>query len=400
MARKSTCRYEGGFSARHDVKKLKTGTRSYEHEVSFPSAKVNTYGPVSYHRDTTELQLLHTWYGDTYASFTPTESEEFARTNKAWQVDVVQEAFKYEFLLPAIMSFAALHQSRLQRSSYQMDLARRYSILALEYQQEASRKFRKSLKTVNRDNHIAALTFSVLNMAISLGTTNLDLEENESERIVCSTKCPVLERTKTVFHMMQGLIQITEIAQPWLAGGPFQSVRHFQQVRKRTHFPDDNTRTTFAALSAYAREIDQARQQSCEPEIGLENSVISLQGCFNTPVSLRNSICLLWPSFVLPTFLGALQADEPAALLVVMYWGALLHKMDDKKWWVADAGHNIVKKVHSILSLIDEPRIANLKIWPLQQTLGASKRPGVPIAGCQASDRDKEGLISTSLCMI
>lgn len=366
-------------------------------EVVSPTAVISSCGPLSYHRDTTELELLHIWHEETYASFTPSESEQYYRINRAWQVDVVQEAFRFGFLLPAILSFASLHQSRLLQSPSEVTAARRYRILALQYQQEASQKFREGLTFVERDNHIAALTFSVLNMGMSLGTLSLELGDDKN----CTrlTTCPILERIKMVFHMMQGLIQITEIAQPWLAGGPFQSPKYLMQGEQFC-FPDDSTRTAFCSLIAYARNCDAMQQSGFDVKGCLERSVELLQRCFTTPMALCNSICLLWPSFVPRAFLRALENNEPSALLIVMYWGALLHKMEDKKWWINDAGNNVIREINQILSRTDEPRIANLKIWPLQQLLGAFEPQTIPTNMSQGTNGPREGLVATALCMI
>ncbi|PVH69890.1 hypothetical protein DL98DRAFT_438034 [Cadophora sp. DSE1049] len=99
-----------------------------------------------------ELELLHHYSTRTYQGFTLLSSEE-----GLWQVVVVEEALKFDFLMKQLFALTALHKATETQQS-----ALKYANYALESQNEALTLFRSSLQTINQENSSALFIFSIM----------------------------------------------------------------------------------------------------------------------------------------------------------------------------------------------------------------------------------------------
>ena len=80
---------------------------------------------------------------------------------------------------------------------------------------------------------------------------------------------------------------------------------------------------------------------------------------------------MLFSAFLKTDLLEALEDDDATALLVVMRWAVLLHKLQDA-WWIGPAGRSLVSKIsHLLLAHLrgrdEEGRKTSLFAWLRQQ---------------------------------
>lgn len=351
--------------------------------VSEPSIQeqATTSPPTSQNppRRVIELQLLHHWTVHTQRTFATRRGNPDDEQRK-WQSEVVKEAFTHDFLLSAIFAVTAMHISISETTSRSPAEISQYRLLALEYHDDASKKFRANLLgSLTPDSHTAAFVFSVLTMAMSLALTHWS-GTHTPDQVTSHTESSV-QRIKTFFQMIQGVRSIFNQTYQSLRSGPFHihggdplSARNLTLETACTDL-DHDTDVIITSLSA---EIESPKltsghsSQHQHHKQTYRDTLDLLRRAFaETQADGCADSTMFWAAHLTPDFLDTLEANEPMALLIVLYWAVLLHQLRDI-WWIGPSSRTLVSEIsHLLLASIKgkemEDRMLRLVSWPRQQ---------------------------------
>lgn len=317
-----------------------------------------------------ELELMHHWCTNTHTSFYHNDEPRYVQNIEIWRTEVVKEAFKHDFLLSGILAVTALHISVTETATRSAQEISQYNMLAFEYHDDASRKFRSSLATLTPGNNTAAYAFSIINMGWTLalarraGSSAINVTVSHGESFV--------SHIKTFFHMMQGVRSIFEHSARWLEVGPFH-VKVAPNVASEFELEhlESGTKAVFQSLD----EENQRCYQNASPKLYETNraGIDLLRRCFAAQPDKPGHTGFMWPPLLDRDFLQVLDANDPVALLAVMHWGVLVHHIRNERWWVGPAGKSLVSEISYLLfarklkSKVDEERRARLLAWPRRQ---------------------------------
>ncbi|KAJ9155173.1 hypothetical protein NKR23_g1663 [Pleurostoma richardsiae] len=311
-----------------------TSLQTSNWEVSKPSRKL------------LELELMHRWSTSTYSTFSTNPAE-----LHVLQVELPRDAMmRYEFMLNGIYAMAALDlavASVATSGSPSSDGTgaagqQIYLAAALEYYDNASAGFRAELCRICRDNHHALWYFSflvaVFHLAVPLhvhipGT----IEGGDGS---------MLGRMATFFELYDGNARLTEVSFDWLveSSAPVREVLAWEAVT-RDLVPAD----TVAAVDRLRRLNDQV--QGGEGGRSALHKLYSvaldwLEICFAEEVKDRmTGYCMVWPGVLGRAFAAALREPEHMALLLLMHWTVLTHRLPPEAWWVQPVGQSLVADV-------------------------------------------------------
>lgn len=299
-----------------------------------------------------EMELIHRWSTRTFQSFMDLMEE--PEEVHAWQTAVIEEALEHDFLMSGVLAFTALHTAHMKSGP----TADRYFLQALEYNDVASKSFRSALTRLSAENHCAVFAFSIINMGITLALSQFPMSNHPHDSF--------LGYFKTFLHMMKATLSIYIETQYLLALGPFKALPKHYVLDNDTDNLDPDTKTAFNLLLQENGEIhnrpdsiDQPRQLY-EP---LQEIIRRLRSSSKLPRSDRKHFLMVWTTEVPSIFLQALDADDPVALLTLMYWGALFDEFCDDKWWIGHSGRSLVSELSFILTAQKRDR-THLLQWP------------------------------------
>lgn len=321
-----------------------------------------------------ELQLLHHWTVHTYRTLATRRGHPDDEQRK-WQSEAVKEALTHDFLMSAIFAVTAMHISISEAASRSPAEISQYRLLALEYHDDASKRFRANLlDSLTPDSHTAAFVFSVLTMAISLALTQWS-STHTSKQIMSHIESSV-QRIKTFFQMIQGVRSIFNQTYQSLRSGPFH-IRDDYPLDDRS-LPRELTCTeldhdTNLVITGLHAEIESAKSTSDQHHKQTYYDALDLlrRTFAGTHADECADSTMLWAAHLTPDFLDTLEANEPMSLLIVLHWAVLLHRFRDV-WWIGPVSKALVSEIsHFLLAPIKgkemEGHMLRLVSWPRQQ---------------------------------
>ncbi|KAM0504606.1 hypothetical protein D7B24_008700 [Verticillium nonalfalfae] len=115
------------------------------------------------------------------------------------------------------------------------------------------------------------------------------------------------------------------------------------------YYPDSQKPARAALLHAELLHAEQQQPPLSRHEM-YRRAVFHLGACFaEDATGLLPGYCASFPSLAGPGFAAAVGGGEPMALLVVMHWGVLLHRMGLRCWWAAGVGACLVAELSEAL---------------------------------------------------
>ncbi|KAL2817485.1 hypothetical protein BDW59DRAFT_175441 [Aspergillus cavernicola] len=290
-----------------------------------------------------KLELIHKYSTETYQSLCNSSADFYI-----WQIVVPRKALSHDFLMNGILAIASLHTA----SSMDPSGALTYINTALEYHNQTLTPFRHAIDDINSENCDAVFAHSVVTTIISIALPHLTTEKDErvgmTEKIILATE------------LLQGVSKILSICRPWLKLKLFTSESDFWE---RSNIGlDSETQSALNNLSALTDEVANPEQQSV-----LKEALKTLQHCFNRYANSRDIAPILaWLATAEKEFVYALKCRQPLALLILMYWGALLHELHGRVWWAKGSGSALVLEL--LAELRSYPfRWDGILLWPKQK---------------------------------
>ncbi|KAL4952268.1 hypothetical protein BDW69DRAFT_23797 [Aspergillus filifer] len=272
------------------------------------------------------LELMHKYSTETFQSFCNSASDFYT-----WQIAVPREAFRQDFLMKGILAAASLHIA----SSMDPSAAVTYINTALDYHNQTLTPFRHAIDDISPDNCDAVFAHSVVTTVISIALPARPTETDESagayDKIVVATE------------LLQGVSKILRICRRWLQLKPFAATNDFWD--RSDIGLDSETEAALDKLSSLTDETANAEQHEMYME-----AVKLLRSCYTRYANSRDIASILaWLAAADRGLVYAFRCREPLAMLILMYWGVLLHQLHTKLWWARNSGSALVLDVLSQL---------------------------------------------------
>ncbi|KAL8298975.1 hypothetical protein RB597_007549 [Gaeumannomyces tritici] len=319
-------------------------------------------GPLSEPSTALEMALLHRWTTTTSLSLCCIEEE-----YEVMQVLVPQTALKLPFLMDGMMAISALDIAINDEGSKYPTLDADYPLVAARYYDRGLTAFRKLL-TGSRDNldpesHQAMVIFSsiagIMNMAMPQFDVGPDVGESSTGRTLAAAMIH--------FDMIHGAGQVVLIALDWLEAGPYPTnarpnwkedvlfelldedtkaaVAHLQTVNDMVT-REDGSLPTPPSSGKDADGSTNTDSEAARSTKAMYKKAISYLEEFFARTLDRNTrgFGLLWPTMAGAEYAAAARRSEPLAILLLMYWGVILHRMSKDYWWAGRPGRALVRE--------------------------------------------------------
>ena len=288
-------------------------------------------------RGVSEIELMHYYTAYTYQTMSDNPV-----LVSLWKEAVPRHAFRHHFLLQGLLVVAAQHRlhDKLDNFTYLTDVAN-------FYHQEAVSTYINLLNDITEENCHALLAFSQVIVGISYTRLSLGFYEE--------TTLPhgLISRIVDIFDLLKGALAITNQAYEWLRAGDLEPmIRPIPQIKPPE--PSAARASCVQALSKLSDHIAGQMDSSVESPIRVESllsAIELLRSAFLEdffPADKLNKIVGL-PVFLDINYLGLLKARDEASLVVLAYYGVLLHYIRHV-WSFGGIGAKVVQAVSSLVS--------------------------------------------------
>jgi hypothetical protein len=285
------------------------------------SSALNTSDP---HLNLDYLELLHHFCTVTYETLTPEPAQQ-----QVWQSTVINLALSFPFLMHEILAIAALHMAHLkpERQGH-------YYTKATELQSHAINEFNPVRENVGRHNCGAIMIFASLLALHMLADPPRRQGLNFNE---------YLDHFMGCINLMRGMNHM--VISNWWSFLSESELKPLLQVKQPEHpyiIPNEcrelaeltrNADLGAASIEAYDAAIDR---------------LLWAFAASATAERAHSTIrfVLAWPGQLKDPYLELLNERRPEALIVLAYYGVLLHYYRES-WAVGDSGASLVKAINA-----------------------------------------------------
>ncbi|CZR51385.1 related to regulatory protein involved in control of sterol uptake [Phialocephala subalpina] len=266
-----------------------------------------------------ELELMHHWCTKTCHGFT-------SRLSDLFQGYVVEEAVKHDFLMESILALTCLHIASKQEDRIS---AANYASEGLRYQNNAVRPFHTALHDVTPSNCHAVFACSVVTMACTIVSPLLPTSNHEKATSTMESFLPL-------FDFVKGISSVVDISREWLEVGPLGAMFHIKALGAPEGVA--TIRPPFQRLRALVMN------NTVTGEISPIVHKIYLHTIDQLEVATIKNNAVTWLGFVGKEFIEQLRMRKPLALIIFMYWGVLLDRMEEL-WWAKYLGKRLVEEL-------------------------------------------------------
>ena len=307
---------------------------------------------------------MHQWSTSTYKSYCTIVEEV-----DLLQVAVPQLGLRYGFLMDGLFALAALELATSPITTSNGHSKSAYVRAAMEYYDRALSAFRVELVDITLENHLALYMFSYLAGTFALVIPRVAPQSVSETIIGQSQSMSTLDSIKTMMKMMQGTGALIIKAWNWLREGPLQIDKALAQEAPYDKL-DEGTKAAMARLHAIndARnkndngdksnddnnDADKTGDQEDRPPpawTACKQAILFLEENFAKELegSIK-SICMSWLVRPWKEFHVLLEQSDPLALLILMHWSVMLHRLDGEFFWANKAGRNLTMDILAILN--------------------------------------------------
>lgn len=322
-----------------------------------------------------DLGYLHYYTMHTYSTLSVIPSP---TAQQRWQSEVPRLALSHPFLMHALLSVGAAHQTAMlpphARAAADMHAARTHYSAALTL-------FLDNVTDVDGERADALLCFSIL---VSQTTLYLESEGSEADAISNFVSLlHVLHGATGVLSECQGALRKSEIGKGLLGHVWAAQDGRAQSASPPGHDGEFELACALEQLEVVAERYVQQQQQhqqqyqqgspdsmEMSSELPVLRNAITRLRLFFTMVSTRPSswvYFLTWPIGLSPEFAVLLQRRHPVALCVTAHWCVPLWHAPEK-WYAGNWPKRLMVDIRGELAGTEwEDGIA----WPLRETMGA-----------------------------
>jgi type IV secretory pathway VirB2 component (pilin) len=306
---------------------------------------------------------MHRWSVHTWKGFCTIPQE-----NKLMQEDLPREALKHPFLLHGMFASAALDLATSCQNN--ASKAARYAQEALKYYNTSSGEFRRELDKLRPE--IVHLLF----VHAALGASACLVIPQSMPAI--GERDPWTTATQRVISFFSMAIGATTIIKTYRADfdKAFPSVGAVRDLIGPSSLRFLAIRDK-SALDLIATIATRSHNRYDDGQLLPRNDMYSraiewLMICFAAQAqgSVKGYF-MSFPEFCGPRFLLAVKERDSMALLLLMYWGVLLHRSRTYYWWVGSTGRQLNEEVSTVLLALPFSKQAGVSeavSWAVRQT--------------------------------
>ncbi len=286
-----------------------------------PSSSLKATDP---HLNLDHMELLHHFCTVTFETLTPEPAQQ-----RIWQSIAIKFGLSFPFLLHEILAIAALHLAHCkpERQSH-------YCTKATELQSHALNGFNAIEKNVGVSNCGAIMLFTSLLALHVLADPSRSRGLNFSEYLDHFLGC---------INLMRGVRQVViQDWWPYLSESELKPLLTVGDPKKPYLIPDEcrelaeltrNPDLGAASIKAYDDAIDRLQWNFAVSEV---------------PSQTHSTIrwLLAWPAQLKDDYLELLNERRPEALIILAYYGALLHFYRGS-WAAGDCGAFLIRAVNA-----------------------------------------------------
>ena len=284
-----------------------------------------------------QLELMHH-----YSIYTSSTLLDATDPGLNWDAVVPHQALSHEFLMHAVLAVSALHIVHLRGLT---ESTEGYLVQARSHHNEAFKLFRSDITEITSKNCTAAVTFSVLVLIFSCGTSQLvdPLQPHNP-----------IDNMITLLKSFRGYWKLFSSLQHWISMGPLGGLPPLRSIgRLPFRFQTDSAMEALSALEI----LNAASPDSDEDKQTYQDTIINIKQ------SLQNGCALprvLWSVTVSDEYMMLLEQNRPMALIILAH-GAVHHA--PYRWFVHNLGPETVKFIERLLDPEWKPFLA----WPLRE---------------------------------
>jgi hypothetical protein len=304
------------------------------------------------------MALLHHW-----TISTSHDIYKNSALSVTFQVTIPQIAFKYPFVMQALLGLAALHIAYLEPQE-----RLRHAAEASRYHSQSLQGFNEALKSSHAEIADALFSWSSMNLLYVFGVSGRlgrglwDESEwgSRKDRLLGLGWIPMLRGVQTMlipsFHSLREgplreLLTVGNFEELDLEKEPHPDDQYFCQTREvwKDYADAQSYEDTLQVLRRCRMFMEQfSSMESESPGESIFNR--SWQGAF------------LFVPFAPESYFTLLQQRQPPALILYAFYGALLHRFTNDSWFMEGWGYDIVEVVADLLGSYWKEWIT----WPLQ----------------------------------
>lgn len=233
-----------------------------------------------------------------------------------WHAALKKSAFKYDYVQHGIFSLSALIDEFDPSRGYN-PIEQKMPVAAYHHHITASALFRKYPLVVDKENWVAVLAFGITLVIFHFAAQQLVPDED-------------FNLFETI-RILRGSNAINAEAAPFLTQSEFWPL-----ILQRTLTPLVEMDDSFQyALQQLARVVTEAMGSGHENADSIRQAFWELREwtfeCQGNPRTWRHYLC--WPAAVSEEYLTLLSEGDDTALLIFIYWCAILHR-SPKRWFI------------------------------------------------------------------
>ncbi|OLN96731.1 Sterol uptake control protein 2-like protein 2 [Colletotrichum chlorophyti] len=283
-----------------------------------------------------DMQLVHHFTSNT--SHTLSENPDFAHL---WTTTVPQIAFNHDFLLHGILALSAIHLSYLNP-----DQSDKYNTISARHQDISLKKFSPGLAEIGESNADAYVLHAICIFLLNTYS-------------IAKPHGPITSRdVAQSFILLQGIKSILTLpfAHRYISNGPLARWLYQGAVEPGTG-------------GGYASKIDDLLNltRSMAPSDDTTTCQSALEGLKITFANVstpqhRTGLVWRWAVSLPQPFLELMSQNHPMALVILMYYAALVNAFERKLWYLRGWGANVASALDQA---IQEPWREWVQ-WPLR----------------------------------
>lgn len=257
-----------------------------------------------------------------------------------------------------------------------------YFQAALEYYDKASEAFRQQLSNITPTNFHSMYIFAFLAAAMYMARPLCPLEQRDQQPE------GVIGRAAIVMKLLMACSGLAEqysglILDSDSVSGPSltTTISAMGDVCRSQEFLGTNIETALARLALLV-ETDAYLNVGTDPfgassarNTLYQNAVKWLRISFGMEAKYSDTVmgfCLAWPALAGKEFVEAFSKADVMAMLVVMHWAVLLHRLGSIAWWAASMGKDLVREISRIVlqaeaQVVVAPEIYHSIEWAREQ---------------------------------
>jgi hypothetical protein len=300
----------------------------------------------------TAAKLLHHYSTTVYDTLSTIPSQ-----RRVWQISVVQIAFRHEFLLRGILALSALHIAHTDS-----EIASQFILEAAEHQQAVLAEFRPLVSIMNISAETLQslflsscfLSMSAFGQPRAEGRFDLPYPTGVEDFLACTYL--VRGMTALVERWRASVLDscIDDLMRPGIQSETLLVI-HSEPVAELLALSDlystCNAEPCAETSFIYLRAVQVLHEQFVSVRLAASPS----DGNSQSPIVFA----LTWPAIVSREYLLLVEERKPHAILILAYYGVLLHRLDFF-WCFRGWGKHLVRTSVSTLGDMHKELLA----WP------------------------------------